>query len=216
MRRLLNERNLLLGLSLLIATTLWYYVGASRNPPLARTTSKSVAVVPMIVGEPAYGYSLLGIRVTPQAITVSGDPVQLQSVHTVTTEAVNITGAIRDVFQEVGVVGPPDLSVSGRVRVAVQVAPAIGVTVVRGIRVQVRNAPPGVVAQIEPQTVQVQVQGPITVVSRLRADDFRARVDGDDFGEGRRRVRIVIEAPPQVEVLAITPPAVTLTVRRGG
>lgn len=220
MRRLLSEQNLLLLLSFMIAVTSWYYVTTSRSPRAGRTTTKTVAVVPTIVGEPAYGYSLIGIRVYPLTVDISGDPVQLAQVDRVVTDHVVISGATRDVTRDVAVVGPPELvkSVRVRVRVDVQIAPAIAVTVVRGVRVHVQNAPRGLLAQVEPDRVEVQVQGPVTVVSRLRAADISARVDGATFAEGRVRVLIKrsdVQAPPQVEVLEIRPSAVTVVVRRG-
>lgn len=214
MRRVLSEQNLMLVLSLVIATSLWFYVASLRNPAEFATT-KPVAVLPTIVGEPAHGYSVLGVRVTPPTVSVSGDPARLATVQTVVTEPVNITGAIRDVIQEVSVVSPRGLTVSSRVRVAVQVAPALAVTLVRGVRVELRNAPPGAVAEARPSTIQVQVQGPVSIVSRLRPEDFLARVDGE-FKEGRRRMKIVIEAPAQVEVLSVMPAEVMVTVRKGG
>lgn len=216
MRRFFNERNLLLIVSLIIATTLWYYVTAGRSPRAAPTTSRTVAVVPQIVGEPAHGYMVLGVRVSPQTVTASGDPDRLAQLRTLATEPVNIRGAIRDVVQEVAVAAPPDVNVSARVQVRVQVAPAVAVTVVRGIRVDVRNAPAGMVTVVDPQTVSVQVQGPVALISRLRAEDFVARIDGSDLSEGDQRARIAIEAPPQIEVRAVIPPTVTVTVRKGG
>ncbi|MBI2973787.1 MAG: hypothetical protein HYY39_08400 [Armatimonadetes bacterium] len=88
---------------------------------------------------------------------------------------------------------------------------------VRGVRVEVRNVPPGAVAEVDPRTIQVQVQGPISVVSRLGPQDFLARVDvNGDVQEGRRRVKVIIEAPRQIEVLAVMPAEVVVTVRKGG
>lgn len=214
LRRMLNEQAMLLLLSFVVGVALWAYVTSARTVPVAQTPTKTVAVVPAIRGEPAYGYSLLGIRITPQTVVVAGDPKLLAQVETVSTEPVNIGGATRDFVQEVGVVAPSQVQVSARVRVAVQVAPAVAVTTVRGIRVETPRAPEGFVVEVQPDLVTVQVQGPVTLVTRLRAADFSARVDGLDFSEGRQRVQVTVQAPPQVEVLSIAPPGVTVTVRK--
>lgn len=214
MRRVLSEQNFLLLLSLLTAIGLWMYVTLSRAP-VEFGTPKSVAVIPTIVGTPAFGYSLLGVRVVPQTVNLSGNPARLATVESVITEPVNITGAIRDVVQEVSVVTSLGVTASRRVQVSVQIAPAVAVTLVGGVRVQVRNVPSGAVAEVDPKTIQVQVQGPISVVSRLRPEDFLARVDGD-VQEGRRRVKVIIEAPQQVELLSVMPAEVVVTVRKGG
>lgn len=216
MRRLLSEENLMLVLSLVIATTVWYYVASLRNPAEVAST-RSYAVIPNIVGEPASGYSVLGARVAPSTVALSGNPAMLATIRTVVTEPVNVTGAIRDVVLEVDVDTPPGITASRRVSVTVQIAPALAVTLVRGVRVEVRNVPPGAVAEVDPRTIQVQVQGPISVVSRLGPQDFLARVDvNGDFQEGRRRVKVIIEAPRQIEVLAVMPAEVVVTVRKGG
>ena len=89
------------------------------------------------------------------------------------------------------------------------------VTTVRGIRVQAPRAPAGVTVAIQPDIITVQVQGPVTLVYRLRAADFTARVDGLDFAEERQRAQVKVQAPPQIEVLSITPPGVTVTVKKG-
>jgi YbbR domain-containing protein len=145
-----------------------------------------------------------------------GDPKTVAQVGSVSTETVNISGATRDFVQEVAVVSPAGVRVAGRVRVAVQIVPAIAVTTVRGIRVQPPEVGNGLVVDIEPALVQIQIQGPVTLVNRLRAADFSARLDGQTAEEGQRRAQVRIQAPPQVEVLSIVPPSVTITVRKGG
>ncbi|MDQ7820258.1 MAG: CdaR family protein [Armatimonadota bacterium] len=215
-RPLLSEQQLLLLLSFLIAVTSWYYVVSTRPPRGPQVTSKVVAVIPRIEGEPAYGYSMLGVRVTPPTVVVTGVAEQLAALDAVRTEAVDVTGATRDVVREVAVDAPSGMARPARVRVAVQVVPAIAARVVPGVRVRVQNVPPGVVARVEPSTIAVQVQGPVAVVSRLRPDDLVAVVDGADLSEGRRRVRPQVVAPEQVTVVDLRPDMVVVVVRRGG
>ena len=214
MKRLMSEQNFMLLLSLLTAIGLWMYVTLSRSP-VEFGTPRSVAVIPTIVGTPASDYSVLGVRVVPQTVNLSGNPARLATVESVITEPVNITGAIRDVVQEVSAVTPLGLTASRRIQVSVHIAPALAVTMVAGVRVEVRNVPSGAVAEVDPETIQVQVQGPISIVSRLRPEDFLARVDGD-VQEGRRRVKVFIETPQHVELLTVMPAEVVVTVRKGG
>lgn len=213
--RLLNEQTALLLLSFVVSLSLWMYVTTLRTAESPQATTKVVAVVPAIVGEPAYGYTLLGIRITPQTVTLSGSPRALASVQNVITEPVNIAGVTRDFVQEVAVVAPPEVEVSGRVRVAVQVAAAVAVTTVRGIKVQPPRAPAGMSVSLQPSTVMIQIQGPVNMVNRLRAADFTARVDMVDFEQERQRAQVRVQAPPQIEVLSITPAGVTVTVKKG-
>lgn len=214
MKRVMSEQNFMLLLSLLTAVGLWLYVTLARAP-IEVGTPKSVAVTAAIAGEPAFGHSVLGVRVVPQTVNLSGNPARLATVESVMTEPVNITGAIRDVVQEVSVETPLGVTASRRVQVTVLIAPSVLVKVVPGIRVEVRNVPSGTLAEVRPQTIQVQVQGPISVISRLRPENFLARVDGD-VQEGRRKMKVIIEAPQDVELLTVMPAEVVVTVRRGG
>lgn len=216
LRRMLNEQTMLLLVSFVVGISLWAYVTSVRRVPVVPTTTKTVAVVPAIRGEPLFGYSLLGISITPQTVVITGDPKVLAQVETVSTDPVNLAGATRPFVQEVGIVAPPQVRATTRIQVSVQVAPAVAVTTVRGIRVETPRAPSGFTVEVQPDLVTVQVQGPVTLVTRLRADDFSAQIDGLDFSEGRQRVQVKVQAPAQIEVLSIEPPAVTVTVRKTG
>ncbi len=214
-RRLFSEQNLLLLLSFVIAVTSWYYIVSTQNPRIPRTTTKLIAVIPEIAGEPAYGYSLLGVRVTPPTITISGTPERLAEIEMVRTEPVDITGKTTDVVREVGLAGPPEIAKATRVRVAVQIVPAIAATVVRQVRIRVENTPNGLVVRVDPAMVDVQIEGPVAIVSRLRSSDLLARIDGTDFSEGRRRAALQVDVPPQVRVLSIRPSTILVVVRKG-
>lgn len=214
MRRVLSEQYFLLLVSLAIAVSSWYYVTTSFNPRAVQT--KTVAVIPTIVGEPRYGYSLIGVRALPSTVTISGNPESLKALSALVTVPVDVTGVTRDIIKEVGVIGPPDLVRPVRVRVEVTIRQAVAATVVRGVRVRVENAPAGLLTQVEPDTIELHVQGPLTIVSRLGAKDFTASVDATDFTEGRRRMQVEVKPPADVEVLAVRPPAVIVVVRKGG
>lgn len=216
MRRFFNERNLYLLFSLVIATGLWWYVASVRNPRVERATAKAVPVVPTIVGEPRFGYSLLGVQVTPAAVSIRGEPQQLEAVQRVTTEPINMTGATRDIVQDVAVIAPAGTEVGVRVRVSIQIAPAIAITVLRGVRVQVVGAPPGTAVDLQPATVQVRVSGPVLLVTRLRADEFTATVQAADLAAGQHTLPVRVRGPAEVEVFDIQPAQIVVTVRRGG
>jgi YbbR domain-containing protein len=216
MRLLHAERPLLLLLSFLIAATTWFYVKTTQYPRIPLTTDKVVAVIPDINGEPAYGYSLLGVRVAPPTVVISGRPEDLALIENLRTEPVVVTGATRDVVKDVALVGPPEGTRAIRVRVAVQVVPAIVVRDVAGVRLRVQKLPRGLTAHVEPATVNVQVQGPVVILNKLRPDDLVARIDATDFAEGRRRVSPDVQAPSQVLVISASPPVVVIVIRKGG
>lgn len=216
MKRFLNERNLSLLISLLLASLAWYYVTVNRNPRVERATTKVVPIVPTIVGEPRFGYSLLGVQVTPAAVSVRGEPRQLESIQRVTTEPINMTGATKDIVSDVAISAPLGVDVPpGRVRVSIQIAPAIAITVLRGIRVQITDVPAGMTAELQPATVQLRVSGPVVLVTRLRADEFTATVAAADLSAGQHTLPVRVRGPADIEVFDIQPSQVVLTLRRG-
>jgi YbbR domain-containing protein len=227
MRRFLNERNLYLLLSLVIATGLWYYQASARTPRLDRATAKAVPVVPTIVGEPRFGYSLLGVQVNPATVSIRGDPRILETVQRVTTEPINLSGATRDITQDVPVVTPPGIEVGTRVRVSIQIAPAVAITVLRGVRVQVLGVPAGTSVDLQPATLQVRVSGPVMLVSRLRADEMTATLQTADLPTGQHTLpvracagtavtaAVCVRGPAAIEVFDIQPSQLVVTIRRG-
>lgn len=217
MRRLLTERNLYLLLSLVIAVVSWGYVTVLRNPRVERASTKVVPVVPTIVGEPRFGYSLLGVQVTPAAVSIRGEPRQLEAIQRVTTEPINMTGATKDIVSDVAISAPLGVDAPpGRVRVSIQIAPAIAITVLRGIRVQVTDLPAGMTADLQPATVQLRVSGPVVLVTRLRADEFTATVAASDLPAGQHTLPVRVRGPAEIEVFDIQPAQVVLILRRGG
>src|SRR5438445_10658152 len=86
----------------------------------------------------------------------------------------------------------------------------------RGVKVQIQNAPAGLVARVEPATVDVQVQGPVSIINKLRPEDLEVRVDGAALSLGRRSVTPEVHGPPEVTVLTIKPTAVLVVVTRKG
>jgi len=228
MRRFLNERNLYLLLSLVIASGLWYYVAGGRSPHVDRATAKAVPVVPTIVGEPRFGYSLLGVQVTPTTVSIRGDPQRLEAVEQVTTEPINLSGATRDITQDVPIVTPEGIEVTTRVRVSIQIAPAVAITVLRGVRVQVPDAPAGTTVEVQPATLQVRVSGPVMLVTRLRADELTATLRIGELPPGQHTLpvractgtavtgAVCVRGPAEIEVFDVQPAQIVVTIRRGG
>src|SRR5207249_10500741 len=72
------------------------------------------------------------------------------------------------------------------------------------------------VARVEPATVDVQVQGPVSIINKLRPEDLEVRVDGAALSMGRRSVTPEVHGPPEVTVLTIKPTAVLVVVTRKG
>lgn len=84
--------------------------------------TKIVPVQPDVIGQPAEGYSVGEISITPSEIVISGTETALQQIDAVRTASVDISGAESSLEQIVALLTPPDVeakpaSVTVRIRI---------------------------------------------------------------------------------------------------
>jgi len=87
--------------------------------PVTKAISAGVRVVD--VGEVAPGYQIYDIKVSPDIITVVGDPVIIASINAIPTAQVSVNGATSDVVQTVALKPPNGVTVSGSTQVTVHI-----------------------------------------------------------------------------------------------
>ena len=188
---------------------------------------RDVAVKPVVIGQIARGYRVTNIIVTPPIITVSSsDRDKVTALPGfVETEPLDITGLSDDFTQSLALVLPEGVFPTGDRTVLVQITIAAiegSIQVQRPVEVQ--NLPPGLVADLAPQTVDVLVSGPLPVLESLQSTDVRVVVNVGGLNAGthqltpevilsRERLRVDVIQPGVVEVVMRrgTPPTRTLT-----
>ena len=162
----------------------------------------------------------LGIRVEtadadPKLVTVSGAKKSLDSITSLQTAPVDLTGRIQSFEQRVEVIAP-DENWSGKVsppEVRVKVT-LVGVKDQRthtNIPVQVMSSSQTVSPsgwKRTPEAVNVILQGRAELLEGLRSDQIRAYVVGTD--PEIQDAEVQVHVPAGVEVLAILPESVTL------
>ena len=87
--------------------------------PVTKSISAGVHVVD--VGEVAPGYSITDIKVSPDIITVVGDPVIIATITTIDTAPVSVNGASSDVVQTVSLKPPNGVTIAGSTQVTVHI-----------------------------------------------------------------------------------------------
>jgi len=87
--------------------------------------SKSVFVSPTIVGQPQFPYRVAKVSVAPSSVTIKGKPEILVGTSLISTDDLDITGAVADVVRYVALQVPPGLQIEGpgSVKVTVKVVP---------------------------------------------------------------------------------------------
>ncbi|MCO5217189.1 MAG: CdaR family protein, partial [Thermomicrobiales bacterium] len=186
-----------------------------------QSRGKVVNVIPITVGQPAEGYSVLRTAVLPTSITVDGPDEALANLLFVNTLAVDVSGASQAVSQRVGLADLPEgVSViepaSGEVevRVAIQDSSATSQTL-SDRAITAINVPEGYQVTIDPPSVDVTVQGSTAAISQLQGDDITVIVNVRDLEPGTYQVEPnVALRGTGIQITGTNPGTVQITIER--
>jgi YbbR domain-containing protein len=172
-----------------------------------RLETKRVPVFPTVTGAPASGYLVSGpVEVEPDSLTLEGPQRFLDRYEFVRSEEVGIQGATRPLRATVG------LEIPGRIR-----GDPSQVLVVIPIERLVARSIPGLPVEvlkntsirrvrIEPETGSVEVHGPESVVTRLKPEDLRLRIDARNLRPGTHMLLVSVVVTRDVEDLVSVEP----------
>lgn len=184
-----------------------------------QSRGRLVTVIPDITGQPADGYSIRQPTTIPNTILVEGPEDVLDDLLFVNTEPVDISGASQSISSRVGLADLPEgvtvvdpVSAQVEVRVAIQVTSATSQTLTN-LPVNALNVPTGYVAIIEPQTIDVDVQGSVTNLTNMTTEDITIIVDLRGLEEGEHTLTpIVALGNTGVMSTGTNPTTVTVTI----
>lgn len=186
-------------------------------PILSSVGVKRVPVVPVLTGEPASGYVVTGVSVTPRLVTLTGSSGPLDEVESVSTLVVSIGGASETFTRTVAIAEPVNTRLGfgepTSAVVRVEIAPlARPFQVTLPVAVQVVDIPDGLLVSLSPQVVQVDLVGTSAQLSALDSNNLVGIVSAQGRGPGSFSVVPEIRLPQGIR-LAQDPPAVTVTLR---
>jgi YbbR domain-containing protein len=173
-----------------------------------------VEVVPDLRGDPPEGYRLEKVSVDPPVVTLSGPPAVLDGLPGfVETLPISITNVVEDLALRTTLTLPTSVVVvSGNVvTVTVEVLP-IQVSRTMTATVQIRGVPPERIATAIPSIVRVIVEGPDAILSELKPEDIQITAVVLQTTLGVHRVVPEVLAPPDVDVVSISPEAIEVTI----
>ncbi len=192
-----------------------------------RENYREVAIRVRTTGQPARGYFVSSINVTPPTVTVVGPPAVIEAMDSVVDVKgeLDVTGATRliaarmelDLPEGVTVLGSPE-GEPAEVLVTVGIDAITGsMTVELPLRV-VRLQEGLQVTKFVP-TVDVFLTGPAVLLDELQTDRLSAVLDLSGLGPGTHQVRpqveIALEGQPELQDLVvrdIVPPYVEVTI----
>jgi YbbR domain-containing protein len=93
--------------AVVVAVVLWAGVTARDH---RRLVERTLAVAPVVVGAPAVGYRLAGVRVDPIVVVVKGPRSTIEARGTIQTTPVDVAGRRSSVTQSVGLAFPHSVS----------------------------------------------------------------------------------------------------------
>jgi YbbR domain-containing protein len=178
---------------------------------LERVGHKTVPVHVRLVGRPPPDLLVADTKVSPETVQVTGPASDVEEVHAVNTEAIDISKATAGTIErELPVDSLGDYISSSAERVAVQVhIEEVAVTrEFKRVPIELYNAAAGL--RLVPDAVHLTVRGPKRLVTSLDLPAGAVSVDVAGTGAADRMVKPTVELPVGVDLVAVDPAEVKL------
>lgn len=172
-----------------------------------RAGFKDVSVLIKLEGQPAAGYRISSVSVTPSVVTVMGNPAVIEKIPGyVETEPFNIKGAKESISKQVRLNLPEGVSVLGNptVLASVEIKPVEGgITLEK--RVTIQGLQPGYKASVAPESVKIILAGPLPSLAELKPEDVRVTVNLVGLKPGTYKLKPIASVPEGFKVESIIP-----------
>lgn len=177
-----------------------------------------------IVGEPANGFVVDGITLDPSLVTVNGASSIIERLSTLSTEEINIQGAIDDVRRTVDIVLEHGIYLepgqSSRVNVVINISETTIQNTLTVEQIELQNIPEGYGATVEEDlAITIQLRGPFTIINALTAQDLAPAVDVSqltpvegELAPGQYELPLLFQVPDRAEVVQISGETVTVNI----
>ncbi|MBA2556129.1 MAG: hypothetical protein H0V12_02090 [Chloroflexi bacterium] len=184
-----------------------------RIPVSEREVSRSLPVVPHVVGTLPPGYQLRPIEVDPLAVTVSGEQSVIDEMTSVRTEPIDVAGRTTDLETDVLLAVPAGVEILGDPTASI----SIGIDAETGSRsfqagLTLVGARPDRLYTLSVPEVVVTLSGPLSVLGSLDPRTLVTTVDVTDLDAGRHEVPVQLEAPEGTSAGPISPALVGVSI----
>jgi YbbR domain-containing protein len=175
----------------------------------------TLPVVPELSGDPASGYRIDTVTVSPSVVTVSGEDPAIRQLESIATEPVDVSGRQEELIIDVPFVLPQEVTVPAgpTVTVTVSFAPAEG-----SRSLQIGTALVGTRSdrsyRMEEPSIQVLVAGPLAIIHDIDTSQLVAEVPVAGLEVGAHDVIPTVRLPDGLEAARTVPEAVRVTVEQ--
>lgn len=175
--------------------------------------NRTLPVVPVLSGQPAFGYRISAITVEPLVVTVSGEAATVARLDSAPTLPINVDGRTTDLEASIGLALPQGVSVSGsdQVRVTLTIARDTGTRTVQ-VAVVLDGANSSLTYAPSATQVEVVLAGPVDVLATIDPATLVALAEVSAITSGTQTVALSVTPPAGMDVAAILPAQVTVTV----
>lgn len=146
-----------------------------------------VSDLDIISGEPAKGYQITGVEISPTVLRAAGDETIINDIQSLFVEStVNVDGVTESITTSLRVKKPSELAYlnSTTVNVTVTVEPVILSSSLSSVKVRARGMASGQSVSLDTSTLSAIVTGPQLQVESLRAANVTAYVDVSGLENG--------------------------------
>ena len=184
---------------------------AQVNLSIAQIITRTVPVRLELSGKPPRGYFVKETELNPEKIDVTGPAPQVEKIHVVVTDAVDLSTLTQPVTRDVTLRGPEGSFISyskDRVHVRLGITEVITTQEFRNLSITVKNAVAPTV--VRPDRVAVTVRGPQLLVESLVLNEEHISADATGQGDGSITVPVAVALPPGIELVSQDPEKVEL------
>lgn len=176
-------------------------------------TRKTLPVHPVVTGTPAAGFEIASIAVDPPVVSIEGDADALAALSKIDTAPISISGASTDLARTV----PLDLlagvdSISGDSAAVTIVLRPVAATRTYSVGIVLSGARDDRTYTLSSGSVLVTIGGTVAALDALDPRTLAVVADVDGLAPGNRKVKLKISLPADVQLVATSPPEVTVTV----
>lgn len=177
-----------------------------------------IEIEPRIIGNPAAGYAISGITVTPDIVSVTGDENILNNLQKIDTEIIDISGAYSNQQREVKIILPNGVKlVAGErdiVSVFVKIEAKEQHTLNITRQVDLINLREGYEAYSEPIDISVSFMGLKQDVKAVDSSDIKIYADLRGLQAGTHEVELNVSVPGNVTLVDYYPKSISVEIKK--
>ena len=177
-----------------------------------------VSQLDLIAGEPAHGYQVTGVEISPTVLRAAGSESILSDIQSLFVEsAVNVSGASETFTTSLRVKKPSELAYlnSTTINVTVTIEPVVISSSLPSVKISTRGGASGLRASLDTSSLSAVMTGPQVLVESIRTSEVSAYVDltGLEAGEYILPVQFHVEdKDAQALTFEASPATVVVTV----